>query len=291
MSITAQMVKELRERTGVGMMECKRALQEVGGDIEAAVEHMRKTGLAKADKKAGRTAAEGCLMIEEDGQSATLLEVNCETDFVAMGDDFQAFAKEACQIAQRAKPSDVQALGELNNAAGMSLEEARRTLITKIGENINIRRFVTVEAQGGTLGCYVHGRKIASIVVIQGGSAELAHDLAMHVAAFNPQALSKQDMDPAVIAKERDVQVGKFQQTGKPAQVIERMVEGAMKKYFSEVTLLGQNFLKDDKKSVEQILKEQHAEVLRFVRYELGEGIEVEKVNFADEVMAQARGQ
>lgn len=292
MAITAQMVKELRERTGVGMMECKKALQEVGGDIEAAIEHMRKTGLAKADKKAHRTTAEGCLVISKsaDRQKVTMLEANCETDFVAMGDDFQQFAQEACRLANEHTPDDIEALSQLETPSGESIEDTRRALVAKIGENMVLRRFVTVCAEGNIIGTYLHGKRIGVITVFEGGDEELAYDIAMHIAAFNPPAIDESGLSQEALEKERAIHRAKAEQSGKPDNIIEKMVEGAMRKYFEENTLLGQRFLKDDSIKVADLLQKKNARIEQFIRYELGEGIEVEKTDFASEVMAQAHG-
>lgn len=293
MSISAQLVKELRERTGAGMMECKKALLETGGDIEAAVDHMRKTGLAKADKKAGRVAAEGTLAISAsaDGKQVTLAEVNCETDFVAMGDEFQAFASKVADIAREKALENVEALSAAEFTSGVSVDERRRELIAKIGENMSVRRFVTLNTANGILGSYLHGKKIGVLVEVEGGDAELAKDLAMQVAAGNPIALDAQSLPQDFLDRENEIHRSKAQDSGKPANVIEKMVEGAMKKLFSEVTLLGQKFIKDPDVTIEQLLKSKGAKVIQYVRYELGEGIEKEESDFVAEVMAQAKGQ
>ena len=277
MSISAQLVKELRERTGAGMMECKKALLETNGDIEAAVEHMRKTGLAKADKKAGRVAAEGALVvsISDDAKEATILEANCETDFVAMGDEFRGFANRLAEVARTQKLADIDAL----NAA-----EA------KIGENMTIRRFVTLTAGSGVIGHYLHGQKIGVLVEITTGDVELAKDIAMHIAASNPISLDAASLPQDFLDKENEIHRAKAEQSGKPANIIEKMVEGAMKKLFGEVTLKGQSFVKNPDITVEQLLKEKGADVVQFTRFELGEGIEKEESDFVAEVMAQAKG-
>ena len=268
MSISAQLVKELRERTGAGMMECKKALLETNGDIEAAVEYMRKTGLAKADKKAGRVAAEGALVvsISDDAKEATILEANCETDFVAMGDEFRGFANR------------------------LTADERRRELVAKIGENMTIRRFVTLTAGSGVIGHYLHGQKIGVLVEITTGDVELAKDIAMHIAASNPISLDAASLPQDFLDKENEIHRAKAEQSGKPANIIEKMVEGAMKKLFGEVTLKGQSFVKNPDITVEQLLKEKGADVVQFTRFELGEGIEKEESDFVAEVMAQAKG-
>jgi len=276
MSISAQLVKELRERTGAGMMECKKALLETKGDIEAAVEHMRKTGLAKADKKAGRVAAEGALVvsISDDAKVATILEANCETDFVAMGDEFRGFANRLAEVARTQKLADIDALNAAEVAPGVTADERRRELVAKIGENMTIRRFVTLTAGSGVIGHYLHGQKIGVLVEITTGDGELA-------AASLPQDF---------LDKENEIHRAKAEQSGKPANIIEKMVEGAMKKLFSEVTLKGQSFVKNPDITVEQLLKEKGADVVQFTRFELGEGIEKEESDFVAEVMAQAKG-
>lgn len=291
--ISAKLVKELRERTGAGMMECKKALTETNGDIEAAIEHMRKAGLAKADKKAGRVAAEGTLVISSsaDNKTATLLEVNCETDFVAMGDEFKGFATKLADIAREQNLADVEALNVAEFEAGKSVDERRRELIAKIGENMTVRRFVTLSSTNGVIGAYLHGKKIGVLVSVEGGDAELAKDLAMQIAAGNPIALDAASLPQDFLDKENEIHRAKAEQSGKPANIIEKMVEGAMSKLFGEVTLLGQKFIKDDSKTIEQLLKEKGAKVIEFVRYELGEGIEKEESDFVAEVMAQAKGQ
>lgn len=292
MSITAQLVKELRERTGAGMMECKKALQEVGGDIEKAIEHMRKTGLAKADKKAGRVAAEGTLVIASSSkQSATMLEVNCETDFVAMGDEFQGFAKAATDLIEKGGIADVNALNATAIVDGVTVDERRRELVAKIGENITVRRFVRMQSNDGMIGHYAHGKKIAVLVEIVGGDEELAKDIAMHIAASNPKAIDAASLPHDFVEKEKEIHRAKAEQSGKPANVVEKIVDSALKTLFGEVTLLGQKFVKDPKISVEQLLAQHKATVKQYVRYELGEGIEKEETDFVAEVMAQAKGQ
>lgn len=293
MSISAQLVKELRERTGAGMMECKKALLETNGDIEAAVDHMRKTGLAKADKKAGRIAAEGTLVfsVSADHKEITLAEVNCETDFVAMGDEFQAFAQKVADVAREKGLENVEALASAEFANGVSVDDRRRELIAKIGENMSVRRFVTLKTTNGILGSYLHGKKIGVLVEVEGGDAELAKDLAMQIAAGNPIALDAQSLPQDFLDRENEIHRSKAQDSGKPANVIEKMVEGAMKKLFSEVTLLGQKFIKDPDVTIEALLKSKNAKVIQYVRYELGEGIEKEESDFVAEVMAQAKGQ
>jgi elongation factor Ts len=288
--ITAALVKELRERTGSGMMECKRALQETGGDIEAAVELMRKAGQAKADKKASRVAAEGLIVIKTAVGAAAMVEVNCETDFVTKNDDFRAFADAVTEVALDSAPADLDALLAVNMANGQSVEQNRRDCIAKIGENMNVRRFARLATRTGVLGCYLHGTRIGVLVELEGGDAELARDIAMHVAASRPLCVSADQVPAELLAREKDIFTAQAAASGKPANIIEKMVEGRLRKYLEEVTLLGQSFVKDPEQSVEKLLKSHRAKVIRFERFELGEGIEKKSSDFAAEVMAQARG-
>jgi elongation factor Ts len=295
MSVTAEAVKALRERTGAGMMECKKALVEANGDLEAAAEAMRKSGLAKADKKAGRVAAEGVVVIERsaDGLSAALVEINSETDFVARQPDFQGFAHDVAKLALAAKPADLDALLAAKLASGKTVEETRRELIARIGENIGVRRFEIVSG-AAPLATYLHGTRIGTVVVIEGGDATLGHDLAMHVAAINPQYLSAEEVPAEQVEKEREIVVAQAaadpKLAGKPKDVLVKASEGKLRKFLGEITLLGQPFVKDDKQTVAQVLKGANAKVLRFVRFEVGAGIEKKQENFAAEVMAQVRG-
>ena len=295
MAVTAETVKALRERTGAGMMECKKALVEANGDLEAAAEAMRKSGLAKADKKAGRVAAEGVVVIERsaDGLSAALVEVNSETDFVAREKDFQAFARDVAKLALADRPADLDGLLAAKLPSGQTVEETRRALIARIGENIGVRRFEIVQG-GAPLATYLHGSRIATVVVIEGGEAALGHDLAMHIAAINPQYLAAEDVPADQVEKEREIFIAQAASDpklqGKPKEVLVKATEGKLRKYLGEITLLGQPFVKDDKQSVAQVLKGANARVLRFVRYEVGAGIEKKQENFAAEVMAQVRG-
>jgi elongation factor Ts len=295
MAVTAEAVKALRERTGAGMMECKKALVETNGDLEAAAEIMRKSGLAKADKKAGRVAAEGVIVIERsmDAREAAVVEVNSETDFVARQDDFQTFAGEVARAALAHRPASLEALLAIRLASGKTVEETRRELIARIGENISVRRFELVKAEA-PLHTYRHGTRIGVVVAMQGGDETLGHDLAMHIAAINPQYLSVDQVPADSVAKEKEIFVAQVGQdpkaAGKPADIIAKMVDGKVRKYLGEITLLGQPFVKDDKQAVEQVLKKSNARVERFVRYEVGAGIEKKQENFAAEVMAQVRG-
>ena len=294
MAITAAQVKELRERTGSGMMECKKALVDAGGDMDAAIEMLRKTGLAKADKKAGRVAAEGLIAVgvSDDGRAATLVEVNCETDFVAKKSEFQDFANAIAQRVLAGKPADVEALlaMPLRDGEETSIELARKSLIAAIGENINVRRFVRLDTTQGTLAHYQHGLRIGVLVELQGGDAELARDIAMHIAASKPQCVTEADVPREVIEKEREIFAAQAETSGKPANIIEKMVDGRIRKFLAEITLVGQPFVKDPDQTVGQLLKSAGASVTGFARMELGEGIEKKTENFADEVMAQVKG-
>ncbi len=293
MEITAALVKELRERTGSGMMECKKALVEANGDINAAADAMRKAGLAKADKKAGRIAAEGVVVIQSsaDGKQAAMVEINCETDFVAKGDDFNSFVTAVIQRILAGKPKDLESLLEmpLKAADPVSVNSARQNLVAKIGENINVRRFVRYETQG-VLGAYLHpGSRIGVLVELQGGDAALTKDIAMHVAANKPVCVAGADVPAKLVAKEKEIFAAQATESGKPAAIIEKMVEGRVKKFLAEVALLGQPFVKNPDITVEKLLQERNAKVLRFQRFEVGEGIEKKTENFAEEVMAQVR--
>jgi elongation factor Ts len=287
MNITAETVKQLRERTGAGMMECKKALVETQGDLDAAAELMRKSGLAKADKKAARVAAEGTIAVHRSGASAAMIEVNCETDFVARSDEFQGFARDVAQAALEHPAPSVDALVQLN-VSGATLEERRRALIAKIGENIAVRRFVRVSAPGA-LGDYLHGTRIGSLVALEGGNEALARDLAMHVAAINPAYVDASAVPANVLDKEREILTEQTKGEKKPPEIIAKMVEGRLRKYLAEITLLGQPFVKDPEITVEKLLKKSGARVVEFVRYEVGAGIERKQDDFVGEVMAQVK--
>ncbi len=291
MTVTADLVKQLRDRSGAGMMECKKALVSTGGDLDAAMELMRKQGLAKADKKAGRVAAEGeiALGVAADGRSAVLVEINSETDFVAGGDDFRQFAREVAQAVLEGEPEDDAGLSALKLGDGRSVEEARRELVAKIGENINVRRFRILRRRGDRLGSYAHGQRIGVLVDVQGGQETLAHDLAMHIAASRPVCVAEGDVPADTLGKEREILRAQASESGKPAEIVEKMVEGRLRKFLAEITLLGQPFVKDPDVSVAQLLKQQGAQVLGFARFEVGEGLEKREENFAEEVMAQVR--
>jgi elongation factor Ts len=294
MAITAAQVKELRERTGSGMMECKKALVDAGGDMDAAIEMLRKTGLAKADKKAGRVAAEGLIAVgvSEDGRSATLVEVNCETDFVARKAEFQEFANAIAHRILAGKPADIEALMDmpLHDGEQTSIELARKSLIASIGENINVRRYTRLDATKGILAHYQHGVRIGVLVELEGGDAELARDIAMHIAASKPQCVAEADVPGEVLQKEREIFSAQAETSGKPANIIEKMVDGRIRKFLAEITLVGQPFVKDPDQTVGQLLKSADAGVVDFARMELGEGIEKKAENFADEVMSQVKG-
>ncbi|MBT8048905.1 MAG: elongation factor Ts [Xanthomonadales bacterium] len=290
MAVTAAMVKELRERTGAGMMECKKALVETGGDLEAAVEALRISGLAQADKKASRVAAEGkvALAVSADGKQAVMVEVNCETDFVAKDAGFASFAEAVAANALNEAPADVDALMS-TRIGGDTVEEARQTLISKIGENVQVRRFVRATTDG-VLGAYLHGGKIGVLVDLAGGDRELAHDLAMHVAALNPEFVSADDVPADVIAHEKEILVAQAESSGKPPEIAEKMVQGRLRKHLAGITLLGQPFVKDGDVTVEKLLAQNSASVNGFDRLAVGEGIEKKQENFADEVMQQVTG-
>jgi elongation factor Ts len=292
MAISAALVKELRERSGAGMMECKKALVECDGDIDAAIEHMRKTGLAKADKKAGRTAAEGLIVFKasDDGKNAAMVEVNCETDFVAKGDDFIDFANNVAQTVLDQQPADIDALLAAPLGGGDSVADTTKALIAKIGENMAVRRFVTRSTDDGVLSCYLHGGRIGVLVELKGGDETLAKDIAMHVAASKPTCVSEEQVPAELIEKEKEIFSAQAAESGKPAEIIEKMVTGRINKFLKEVTLLGQPFVKNPDQTVEQLLKDAGATVVGFDRMEVGEGIEKKVENFADEVMAQVQG-
>ena len=282
-AITAALVKELRERTGLGMMECKRALVAAEGDIEKAIEEMRKSGQAKAAKKAGRTAAEGVVAVKvaDDASFGALVEVNSETDFAARDENLVSFVEKVVEAAFARKESSVESL-----MAG-ELEEARNALVQKIGENVSVRRIVLVE--GGVIGAYVHGNKrIAVLTQLEGGDVELARDIAMHVAAVNPQVVNKEDMPAEIVEKEKEIIKAQPDMAGKPENIIEKMMGGRISKFLSENSLVEQPFVKNPDLKVGALAKQADATVSSFVRFEVGEGIEKEEVDFAAEVRAQA---
>lgn len=284
MAVTAALVKELRERTGAGMLDCKKALVETDGDIEQAIENMRKSGQAKAAKKAGRIAAEGVILTKVADGVATMMELNCETDFVARDENFLAFGNSVLDLAAAEKISSVEALNELE-LNGEKIATVRENLVAKIGENINVRRVITIE--GDNLGAYTHGARIGVISALVGGDAELAKDIAMHVAASNPQFVKPEDVAAEVVEKEKAIQIDIAMQSGKPAEIAEKMVVGRMKKFTGEISLTGQPFVKDPNTSVGDLLKSKSADVTTFIRFEVGEGIEKKEEDFAAEVQAQ----
>ena len=289
--ITAGLVKELREKTDAPMMECKKALAEASGDMEKAEEILRVKLGSKASKAASRVAAEGVVAtyISTDQKLGSILELNCETDFVAKNEDFLSLAKNLAELIAKQNPADVAALSALT-LNGATVEATRTALVGKIGENVSIRRFVRNEAKG-KLANYIHGgAKIGVLVDLVGGDEALAKDLSMHIAASKPVAMAKEDVSPALIQKERDVAAAKAAESGKPADIVTKMVEGSVQKYLKEVTLMGQMFVKDDKLTIEALLKQKSASVARFVLYIVGEGIEKKKEDFAAEVAAAVKG-
>jgi len=288
MAITASLVKELRERTGAGMMDCKKALVETGGDADAAAELLRKTGQAKAEKKAGRVAAEGRVETAISGGRALVIEVNCETDFVAKDQNFIDFVAAAADLALKGSADNLEELLSASLADGGSLEDARKALIAKIGENIAVRRFQTVAAQG-EIGHYSHGNRIAVLVDVVGGDEELRKDIAMHIAAASPICVSEAEVPAEQLERERRILTEQAQMEGKPAEIVAKMVEGRLRKYLAEITLIGQPFVKDPDTTVGKLLKQNNATVASFVRFEVGEGIEKKQEDFAAEVEAQVR--
>lgn len=290
MAITASMVKELRQATGAGMMDCKKALAETAGDMDAAIEELRKKGMAGADKKASRVAAEGIIAIavSEDKKSAIIAEVNCETDFVAKGDEFKNFANEIAAVALAADTTDSEVIMGLTMASGKTVDEVRREMIARIGENMALRFAQKLESNG-IIGQYQHGEKIGVAVALDGGDDVLARDIAMHIAAVNPAAISADDVDQEMIEKERAFQIDQAKESGKPMEIIEKMIEGRMRKYLADITLVGQAFVKDPEITIEKLLKANGATVTAFIRLEVGAGIEIVETSFADEVALAAK--
>ncbi len=291
MGVTAAMVKELRERTGAGMMECKKALVAANADIEVAIEEMRKSGAAKAAKKAGRIAAEGVVKIvaSADNKKITMVEVNSETDFVAKDDGFLAFVDKVANQAATLGTDDVEAL-MASEIDGETVETIRTALISKIGENIKVRRITQLTAENGVFGHYIHGVKIGVVVNVSTDNTDLAKDLAMHIAAVNPEFISEKDVPAEVVAKEKEILVAQVADSGKPPEIIEKMIGGRLRKFLAGITLYGQPFVKNPDMTVEKLLKSENAQVVTYARMEVGEGIEKKEDNFAQEVMAQARG-
>ncbi|SFV80702.1 Translation elongation factor Ts [hydrothermal vent metagenome] len=292
MAITAALVKELRERTGAGMMDCKKALTETDGDMEAAIDLMRTSGAAKAAKKAGRVAAEGLVKvnISDDNKTATILEVNSETDFVTKGDAFIDFVDTLGALALKTTPSNIEEFLTQTLDNGDSLEKAREDIVAKVGENVAIRRVQTVTVDNGIIGAYKHGERIAVLTVLEGGDETLAKDIAMHIAATKPECITEGELSADLLEREKAIFVEQAKESGKPDNIIEKMIVGRMKKFVNEVTLYGQAFVKDPDTTVGNLAKSNNAEVKSFVRFEVGEGIEKKEENFADEVMAQIQG-
>ncbi|MGR3914925.1 MAG: translation elongation factor Ts [Gammaproteobacteria bacterium] len=288
MTTSASLIKELRARTGAGMMDCKRALGESGGDIDAAIETLRKKGIATAAKKAGRIAAEGVIASCANAGGAVLVEVNCETDFVAKDKSFRAFADAVAAAILAHAPPDIKAAAELRLADGNALEAARSELVARIGENIGVRRFAILRADGGTLHTYLHGARIGVLVRLRGGDERLGRDVAMHIAASRPLCISANDMPPGTLAQEESIYAAQAADSGKPAEIVKKMVAGRLQKFLKENTLLGQPFVKNLEQSVSHILSAGDAKADAMARFEVGEGLEKREENFAAEVAAQA---
>ena len=291
MTITAALVKELRERTGAGMMDCKKALVETNADLEAAIDLMRTSGAAKAAKKAGRVASEGLVnvAISDDNKNAVILEVNSETDFVTKGQAFVGFVNALGKLALKNKPESVETFLTQKLESGETVDEARESIIAKIGENVSIRRLQNVSAENGVLGSYKHGDRIAVLVVLSGKDSHLAKDIAMHIAASRPECITEEQLSNELLEREKTIFIEQAKESGKPDNIIEKMIVGKMKKFVNEVTLYGQAFIKDPDTSVGKLVKSKNAKVESFVRFEVGEGIEKKEDNFVEEVMAQAQ--
>ncbi|WP_058535078.1 translation elongation factor Ts [Legionella saoudiensis] len=290
MSISAKLVMELRERTGAGMMECKKFLIATNGDIEAAITEMRKAGQAKADKKADRVAAEGVVIIARstDGRSAVMIEINSETDFVARDENFTSFAEKVAAAALSSAVTTIEELSTLTLDTGSTVEQARQELVAKIGENIKLRRIERMNTDG-VIGHYMHGSRIGVMVALKNGDETLAKDIAMHIAASKPIVVSRDQVSAETIENEREIFTAQAKESGKPQEIIDKMIEGRINKFVDEVSLLGQPYVKNPDMKVGQLLKEKNAEVISFIRYEVGEGIEKKEDNFVEEVMAQVR--
>lgn len=286
--ITAEMVRDLRERTSAGMMECKRALEATGGDMEKAADELRKSGKAKADKKAGRIAAEGAIVISDNGQQAAMVEINSETDFVARDENFTNFVKSLAETVLAAKETNVDAIAKLN-LKGASVEEARQNLVAKVGENVQVRRAVISGDKAACVGAYLHGSRIGVIVELDVDNKELARDVAMHIAACKPIVVSPDNVPADLVAKEKEICTAQAATSGKPADIIEKMVAGRLKKFLDEVSLTGQPFVKDPDVSVGSLLNKHRAKVLAFYRFEVGEGIEKVIEDFKESVMQQVQ--
>lgn len=290
-TINAKLVMQLRERTGAGMMECKKFLVATNGDIEAAIIEMRKAGQAKADKKSDRVAAEGMIVIARsaDERTAVMLEINSETDFVARDTNFTDFADKVAQLALSSNVSDVTELSTQMLADGATVEQARQQLVAKIGENIKLRRIVRIAADAGVVGFYLHGSRIGVLAAVKNGDDSLAKGIAMHIAASKPLVVNSSEVSAEAIATEREIFTAQAKESGKPQEIIDRMIDGRINKFIDEVSLLGQHYVKNPDIKVGQLLKEKNAEVTSFIRYEVGEGIEKKEDNFVEEVMAQVR--
>ena len=290
-NITAQMVKELRDRTGAGMMECKKALLDSSGNMDKAVEEMRKAGQAKADKKSSRIAAEGVvtLSISDDNSIANMVEINCETDFVAKDENFLKFVKTISEVSLKNYKGSVDDFNNSKHPSGKTIEEIRLELVSKVGENVKIRRVQNIKNDGNYMGHYMHGTKIGVAVVLQKENKELAKDVCMHIAAMKPRALNANDIPQEDLEKEREIFVAQAKESGKPDDIIQKMVDGKLKKYISEVTLVDQTFVKDNEITISKLLEKHDNSVLSFYRLEVGEGVEKKDENFADEVMAQIK--
>ena len=288
-AITATQVKELRDRTGAGMMECKRALVETDGDIDIAIENMRISGQAKAAKKAVRIAAEGIVLVRNEGQLAIIIEINSETDFVSRDEGFLAFANKIADTAMANKTPDVETLKSVM-IDGLSVEDTRLALVTTIGENIQLRRVALLSMDDGHITSYIHGGRIAVIVGIKGGDDTIGKDIAMHIAASNPSVIYPEEVSVDLIEKEKDIFIAQAKESGKTDEIIEKMIGGRLKKFLGEVSLTGQPFVKDPSTSVADLLKSKAATVTDFIRYEVGEGIEKKEEDFAAEVAAQVKG-
>ena len=289
-NITAQMVKELRERTGAGMMECKKALVEAGGDMNKAIDTMRKAGQAKADKKSSRVAAEGVIkLVVKDKKVANMLEVNCETDFVAKDKNFLEFAEKISNASLENFNGDISEFIQSKHSSGKTIEEERLELVSKIGENIKIRRVHSVNIENGFIGHYMHGSKICVVAVLENEDESLAKDICMHIAAMKPLAIDETGISQVVLDKEKEIFKAQAKESGKPENILEKMVEGKINKYISEVTLLNQKFVKDNEINIQALLKNNNNKIISFFRMEVGEGIEKKDENFADEVMAQIK--
>jgi len=286
-AITASLVKELRERTGSGMMECKKALVESDGDIEAAAELMRKSGAARADKKAGRVAADGAIkvLVSDDAKTAAILEINSETDFVAKDDNFQSFVTQVLAAIMQHRPESVDELSATTIASGETVEQARQVLISKVGENIQVRRFEIIESDA-SIASYLHGARIG-VLLDSSANADMARDIAMHVAAVNPQFVDMDAVPAEFVEKEKSILIAQAESSGKPPEIIEKMIQGRLNKFLAEITLLEQPFVKDPDQTVAKLLSNSGASISRFIRYEVGEGIEKKVEDFAAEVASQ----